>query len=82
MFAPVLDSFRNRWTWLAVNLVTAFIASRVIGLFEDEAQEVGFGHGVWAPGWTSIGHRNPGRGSATSAVGVTPAPSPPAAPRR
>ena len=25
---------RNRWTWLAINLVTAFIASRVIGLFE------------------------------------------------
>jgi magnesium transporter len=35
VFAPVLDSFRNRWAWLAVNLVTAFIASRVIGLFED-----------------------------------------------
>ena len=35
VFAPVLDSFRNRWAWLAVNLVTAFIASRVIGLFEE-----------------------------------------------
>ena len=35
VFAPVLDSFRNRWAWLAVNLVTAFIASRVIGAFED-----------------------------------------------
>ena len=35
MFAPVLDSFKNRWAWLAVNLVTAFIASRVIGVFED-----------------------------------------------
>jgi magnesium transporter len=35
VFAPVLDSFRNRWSWLAINLVTAFIASRVIGLFED-----------------------------------------------
>ena len=34
VFAPVLDSFKNRWAWLAVNLVTAFIASRVIGLFE------------------------------------------------
>src|SRR5436309_3020739 len=34
VFAPVLDSFKNRWSWLAVNLVTAFIASRVIGLFE------------------------------------------------
>ena len=35
VFAPVVDSFKNRWAWLAVNLVTAFIASRVIGLFED-----------------------------------------------
>jgi magnesium transporter len=35
VFAPVLDSFKNRWAWLAVNLVTAFIASRVIGAFED-----------------------------------------------
>jgi magnesium transporter len=35
IFAPVWRSVRNRWTWLAVNLVTAFIASRVIGLFED-----------------------------------------------
>ena len=40
VFAPVLDSFRNRWTWLAVNLVTAFIASRVIGLFEDSIAEL------------------------------------------
>src|SRR5258705_13922889 len=34
VFASVLDSFKNRWAWLAVNLVTAFIASRVIGAFE------------------------------------------------
>jgi len=34
LFASVWKSVRNRWTWLAVNLVTAFIASRVIGLFE------------------------------------------------
>jgi len=34
IFAPVADSFRNRWAWLAVNLVTAFVASRVIGVFE------------------------------------------------
>jgi magnesium transporter len=35
LFAPVRDSLKNRWTWLAINLVTAFIASRVIGAFED-----------------------------------------------
>jgi magnesium transporter len=34
LFSSVWSSIRNRWTWLAVNLVTAFIASRVIGLFE------------------------------------------------
>jgi magnesium transporter len=31
LFAPVLDSARNRWPWLAVNLGTAFIASQIIG---------------------------------------------------
>ena len=34
IFAPVRKAVRTRWTWLAVNLCTAFIASRVIGLFE------------------------------------------------
>jgi magnesium transporter len=40
VFAPVLDSFKNRWAWLAVNLVTALIASRVIGAFEDSIAEL------------------------------------------
>jgi magnesium transporter len=40
VFAPVLDSFKNRWAWLAVNLVTAFIASRVIGIFEDSIAQL------------------------------------------
>ncbi|HUO43992.1 MAG TPA: magnesium transporter [Burkholderiales bacterium] len=34
LFASLWSSIRNRWTWLAINLVTAFIASRVIGVFE------------------------------------------------
>ncbi|MDR2016133.1 MAG: magnesium transporter [Burkholderiales bacterium] len=34
-FASVWKSFQNRWQWLAINLVTAFIASRVIGVFEN-----------------------------------------------
>jgi len=34
LFARPWDSARNRWPWLAINLVTAFIASRVIGQFE------------------------------------------------
>jgi len=40
VFAPVLDSFKNRWAWLAVNLVTTFIASRVIGLFEGSIERL------------------------------------------
>lgn len=40
VFAPVFDSFKNRWAWLAVNLVTAFIASRVIGLFESSIAQL------------------------------------------
>ncbi|MFN2644407.1 MAG: magnesium transporter [Burkholderiales bacterium] len=40
VFAPVLDSFKNRWSWLAINLVTAFIASRVIGLFEGSIERL------------------------------------------
>jgi magnesium transporter len=40
IFAPVLNSFKNRWTWLAINLVTAFIASRVIGAFEDSIEKL------------------------------------------
>ncbi len=40
LFAPVWDSARNRWPWLAVNLATAFVASRVIGVFEDTIQQL------------------------------------------
>ena len=40
LFASVWKSVRNRWAWLAVNLVTAFIASRVIGVFEDSIEKL------------------------------------------
>ena len=40
LFAPVLDSARNRWPWLAVNLATAFVASRVIGAFEETIEQL------------------------------------------
>jgi magnesium transporter len=40
IFASVWASLKNRWSWLAVNLVTAFVASRVIGLFEDSIQKL------------------------------------------
>src|SRR3954451_23221959 len=38
--APVLGSFKNRWAWLAINLVTAFIASRVIDFFEGSIERL------------------------------------------
>ena len=40
VFASVWKSFQNRWAWLAINLVTAFIASRVIGVFEGSIQRL------------------------------------------
>ncbi|PWK92985.1 magnesium transporter [Fulvimonas soli] len=40
IFASVWASVRNRWSWLAINLVTAFVASRVIGLFEGSIQKL------------------------------------------
>ncbi|MBK3866877.1 magnesium transporter [Pseudomonas stutzeri] len=40
IFASVWKSVRNRWAWLAVNLITAFIASRVIGLFDGSIEKL------------------------------------------
>ncbi len=40
VFASVWKSFQNRWAWLAINLVTAFIASRVIGVFEGSIEKL------------------------------------------
>ena len=40
IFASVWDSVKNRWSWLAVNLVTAFVASRVIGAFEGSIEKL------------------------------------------
>ncbi|MFZ2236284.1 MAG: magnesium transporter [Dokdonella sp.] len=40
IFASVWSSVRNRWAWLAVNLVTAFIASRVIDLFHGSIERL------------------------------------------
>ena len=40
LFASVWKSVQNRWAWLAVNLVTALIASRVIGLFEGSIEKL------------------------------------------
>ena len=40
IFASVWRSLRNRWAWLAINLITAFLASRVIGLFEGSIEKL------------------------------------------
>lgn len=40
LFAPVMKSVKNRWFWLAVNLGTAFVASRVIGAFEESIAQI------------------------------------------
>ena len=40
IFASVWKSAKNRWLWLAVNLCTAFFASRVIGVFEDTIEKL------------------------------------------
>jgi len=40
LFAPMIPSARRRAVWLAVNLMTAFLAAWVIGLFEDALEKV------------------------------------------
>lgn len=39
-FSSVWKSVQNRWAWLAINLVTALVASRVIGLFEGSIERI------------------------------------------
>lgn len=39
IFASVWKSAQNRWAWLALNLCTAFFASRVIGSFEGTIEK-------------------------------------------
>jgi magnesium transporter len=40
MFAPVMTSAKRRAVWLGVNLITAFLASWVIGLFEATLEQI------------------------------------------
>lgn len=39
-FAPVLRTSRRRAIWLGINLLTAFLASAVVGIFEDTLEKV------------------------------------------
>jgi len=40
MFAPILTTTRDRALWLGINLITAFLAAYVIGLFETTLDKV------------------------------------------
>lgn len=40
LFAPIIPSARRRALWLGINLATAFLASWVIGLFEETLDKV------------------------------------------
>lgn len=40
LFSNPWQAFRARWLWLAINLGTAFFASRVIGMFEDSIAKI------------------------------------------
>jgi magnesium transporter len=40
LFSSIWKSVKNRWAWLAINLITAFVASRVIGVFEGSIEKV------------------------------------------
>ena len=40
LFSSIWKSVKNRWAWLAINLITALIASRVIGVFEGSIEKV------------------------------------------
>ncbi|WP_275287034.1 magnesium transporter [Halomonas elongata] len=40
LFAPVLPSARRRAVWLGINLLTAFLAAWVIGLFENALEQI------------------------------------------
>lgn len=40
LFSSVWSAAQNRWPWLAINLLTAFVASRVIGAFEGSIEKL------------------------------------------
>jgi len=40
LFSGVWKSLKNRWFWLGINLITAFVSTRVIGLFEGTIERI------------------------------------------
>jgi magnesium transporter len=39
-FAPLMKTTRRRAVWLGINLITALLASTVIGIFQDTIDKV------------------------------------------
>jgi magnesium transporter len=40
LFSGIWRSLKNRWFWLGINLITAFLSTRVIGLFEGTIERI------------------------------------------
>ncbi|MDD5033260.1 MAG: magnesium transporter [Methylococcaceae bacterium] len=40
LFSGIWQSLKNRWFWLGINLITAFVSTRVIGLFEGTIEKI------------------------------------------
>lgn len=40
LFGPIMEGARERWPWLMINLLTAFLATRFISLFEDTIEQL------------------------------------------
>jgi magnesium transporter len=40
LFSSIWRSLKNRWFWLGINLITAFVSTRVIGLFEGTIERI------------------------------------------
>jgi len=40
LFSGIWQSLKNRWFWLGMNLITAFLSTRVIGLFEGTIEQI------------------------------------------
>lgn len=40
LLGPIMEGARERWPWLCINLITAFIATRFISVFEGTIQQL------------------------------------------
>ncbi len=40
LFSGIWQSLKNRWFWLGINLITAFLSTRVIGFFEGTIEHI------------------------------------------